>query len=251
MTTPLIGVVGVFNLSSGRSKQALMLFDEIITASHSIPAGPGPYGGPASTEKMLEWVRLSATLHVSGALVPARHLGFRDGAMAFPQGYYADPYPEAAFPEMDRYTRHVAGSISNRITPPVPLLFTSLDQSATPETSQGTVVRIVLHSLPLPDTTTPLQAILDWRGDDDAKVKYRRLRAWMNKISRQSLPMSHVEDELATLLDDYTSYMRIQHTKLGRSRVEVIVTIVAEVLEDVARFRFSSAASRLFVLAVL
>lgn len=110
------------------------------------------------------------------------------------------------------------------------------------------VVRLVLNELPLPDETTPWQAIADWRADEEARQRYRRLRLWISQMSRSDLPESEIAEGLATQLDDYASYMKLRHQLLKRSRAEVVLTTVAGILDDLARVRLSSAVEKMFSL---
>jgi hypothetical protein len=108
------------------------------------------------------------------------------------------------------------------------------------------VIRLVLNELPLPDAATPWRAIAEWRSDDDARRKYRRLRTWISSMTRSDLPEGDIADGLATLLDDYVEYMSLQHKRLTRSRAEVILTAAAGIVEDLARVRLSAVVQRMF-----
>jgi hypothetical protein len=117
----------------------------------------------------------------------------------------------------------------------------------TPDASAGRaeVLRIIFEQLPLPGENTPWEAILDWRSDHEARTKYALLRTWINDIGRGTFTTADVEDQLIALLGTYTQYMQLQHKKFVRSRFEAIVLLVAEVLENLAHFKLSTAASTL------
>ena len=141
-----------------------------------------------------------------------------------------------------------AASALRRVDPNSAYVPLTRGMSLTPDMAAGRaeVLRIIVEQLPLPNDETPWEAILDWRSDEEARVKYTRLRAWINDISKSSATIADAEDELAALLVTYKDYMKIQHKKFARSRFEAIVLVLAEVMEDLARFKLSSAVSALF-----
>lgn len=109
-------------------------------------------------------------------------------------------------------------------------------------------LRVVLKQLPMPDGRTPWEAIADWRADNDTRMRYRRLRKWISDCARTQLSASEIEEQLATLADDYATFAASRHKRLSRSRCEVIVATIAEIAEDIAAFRWSGAVNSLFSL---
>ena len=157
---------------------------------------------------------------------------------------------DSAAKTMDEASRRWAAKV--RIAAPdsvvLPLL-TSPNLSAWRASTKDSILRLVLHELPMPDDTTPWEAIADWRSDAEARRQYRRLRNWISGMARSAWSEADVYDTLATLLDDYTTYVLIHHKHLRRGRLEVISTITAGLLEDLAHMRPSSAMERLFALS--
>ena len=103
-----------------------------------------------------------------------------------------------------------------------------------------------MNELPLPDYETPWQAIYDWREDSDAREQYRRLRAWIGRAAREQVNAPDIGEELASMLSTYERYMALRHKKIVRGRLEAILVVVAELVEDIAHFRLSSAVNRFF-----
>ena len=106
-------------------------------------------------------------------------------------------------------------------------------------------LRIVLQQLPLPTASTSWEAISDWRGDAEARRMYARLRTWMNRAARTHANPRETADEVSSLLADYETYMALHHRAMRHSRLEVVLTTSAEILEALTAFRWSTAVKRL------
>ena len=65
-------------------------------------------------------------------------------------------------------------------------------------------------------------------------------------MNREGWTASEAEDAIASMLDDYDSYMRRHHKRMTRGRLEVIVTTSADVLEELTHLKFAPTVERLF-----
>jgi hypothetical protein len=57
---------------------------------------------------------------------------------------------------------------------------------------------------------------------------------------------SELEQELEWLLHEYEEHMRLHRMKVNKGSLEVVVTLAAELVEDVAKLRLRNAAGLLF-----
>jgi hypothetical protein len=124
-----------------------------------------------------------------------------------------------------------------------------LEQSfkAVPESKQRlTILRLVLDYIPLPGEKTEWEAIAAWRADEDARIRYRRLRRWVSDASKTQSDAEDAEERLATLIDDYRTYMSLHHKQLRRGRAQFIVSSIAGAIEDLATLRLSGTVEKLF-----
>ncbi len=112
--------------------------------------------------------------------------------------------------------------------------------------ARSRVLRVVFESLPLPNSETPWEAIVDWRRDPEATEQYRALRAWIARFARENPEAVDIEEELISKLATYERYIAIQHKKMQRTRLEAVVLPLAEIAEDALHLRLSGAASKLF-----
>jgi hypothetical protein len=116
-----------------------------------------------------------------------------------------------------------------------------------PNNGQSLILDLVLSGIPQPTSETPWEAIIDWRNDEEAKIKFRRLKNWMNKVSeRKDLNLNHLQDEVSHLLDEYQQYMKIQDAKFSSGALRTIVTTAAEVCESLMKLKFKSLAEMPF-----
>lgn len=112
------------------------------------------------------------------------------------------------------------------------------------------VVSLVLSKLPTPDELTPWEAILDFRNDGDTREQLARLRRWSRKASQrlasESAHIVELEDELDYLIESYRAHMQLHRLKISTSVIEVVVTFVAEVAENLLKARLKELAKGLF-----
>jgi hypothetical protein len=108
------------------------------------------------------------------------------------------------------------------------------------------VIRVSLTALPIPAENTPWEAILDFRRDPESKIKFARLKTWMNRVARTDLTHMEFIDEVHHLLTDYESHMRLHRMQTSKGFLEVLVTGTAEAVEDLAKLRFGKLAKAPF-----
>jgi hypothetical protein len=144
-------------------------------------------------------------------------------------------YTEAA----SAFARAVSTLLTSDRQTAVPLLDTAEGGSSVLPTRKSAVARLVYDKVPMPSDDTPWEAILDWRDDDEAKAKFARLRAWINRASRSDAAVADIEDDLETALHEYGAYMRVQHTRLPTGRFEAICVAAAKFLEDLPKIKLS------------
>lgn len=236
----LAGATGLFLLNSVQSKRALLLFDEVYTSAiasfdvitpDALAAVAEEYD-PAEIRSLAfgEGRRLRSLLERAGAVKVLREpdddcfggtWSARGGTLARRVACEATDvcgFPVAAFVRND----HVVGI----------------------DAGVASTLRLVIEALPLPGVDTPFEAVLDWRSDPESRARHVRLRAWLAKLSRNQTDLDF--DEIATMIDDYDTYMRKHHQTMERTRVEVVVVTLARVIEDAMQFKLSTAIEKLF-----
>ncbi len=117
--------------------------------------------------------------------------------------------------------------------------------------AEGVVIEIVLQSLPLPGPDTPLEAIVEFRGDPELRRKFQALRLWMRKmtsrISTANGQLKEVEQELEQLVHEYEQHMRVHQLRVNKTLFETSAVFVAGLIEDTLKLRLESAAKRVFI----
>lgn len=107
-------------------------------------------------------------------------------------------------------------------------------------------VRIVFNALPVLSESASLDQVLQFRGDPDTKYKLHRLRRWMHNIAGTDIPTKDIEDELQWLLHDYRKHMEVHRMKSEVGTLEVMVVTVAEIAENLVKFKWGRIAKTLF-----
>lgn len=113
-------------------------------------------------------------------------------------------------------------------------------------TKRTKVVRAVYDKIPMPDANTAWEAIHDWRADTQARSLFNRLRHWMSRSTESSSSIATLSEEMEVLLDDYSSYMEVQHAKIPKGQFGAICLAGVEFLESLPSIRISPLVKALF-----
>jgi len=105
-------------------------------------------------------------------------------------------------------------------------------------------VEIVLRQLPQPDELTPWEAILEWRQDEEAQVRFRRLKRWLSNLVDDQKPKD-LEDELRYLIDEYVAYMRLHRMKANTGPIRMVLVQGAQLAENILKMKWGAAAEQL------
>jgi hypothetical protein len=111
-----------------------------------------------------------------------------------------------------------------------------------------TVLQVVLNQIPLPDDSTPWEAIIEWRNDPDARKQLRRLKRWMRKIATESESPTLIQEELLYLLDEYNDHLTRHKLKTTTSVLQSLLSTTAEIAGNLASFKWGTAVENLFIL---
>ena len=117
------------------------------------------------------------------------------------------------------------------------------EPAPTPASGRSAIVEVVLSMFPEPSDDTPWEAILDWRADEEARVKRQRLVRWMNSVGeRQNLNVPSLVDEIRSLLDDYVAAMKVHDFKARSGVFRTVVTTTAELAENILKLKLADLA---------
>ena len=90
---------------------------------------------------------------------------------------------------------------------------------------------------------TSWEDVIEWRNDEDAMIKLRRLKYWINTVSeRDTININHLEEEALCLLDEYEHYMNTKKRKYTYTPIRALLTTVGGVLENVAKLKLKDLA---------
>lgn len=114
--------------------------------------------------------------------------------------------------EIDGSTRYLAGLATGRGKRTVTKLYSESAASVL-RPGNTSVLSVVFSQLPSIDPArVSIKTLIDFLSDEDTKIKRRRLFDWQNGIEtaveKGEIKIEHVPDRLATLLDDYTVWIK-------------------------------------------
>jgi hypothetical protein len=113
----------------------------------------------------------------------------------------------------------------------------------------GDVHSIIITALPQPDETTSLERIVEFREDPLSKSKLLGLRRWASKLTKLDMSPIEVAQELEWLLHEYEGHIRLQKMKVVKGTIETIVTVAAEIAEDLVKIKWGKLGKLPFLLS--
>lgn len=137
--------------------------------------------------------------------------------------------------EIDLSTRYLANLASMRGNKTVAKYYAQ-DVDAIFKPGKHSVLSVVFSQLPtLELERVGINDIIDFLSDEETKKKRRRLFDWQNgienKIEKGDIKLNQVPDRIATLLDDYTTWINASGLSSKISVGEVLLTLGESLIE--------------------
>lgn len=112
----------------------------------------------------------------------------------------------------------------------------------------STVLSVVIRKFPFVTGTLDFNKFIEFKADEDTKLKLDRLRDWVLDMSKKNYSVKEIEQKLDYLLSEYCKQLEIHKLKYELGTMETFVTTSLEVIENVAKLNFSKAAKVIFEL---
>ncbi len=108
------------------------------------------------------------------------------------------------------------------------------------------IISVVLKKFPLISSNIPVESFVEFKKDDQTKLKLSRLRNWVLDISNQNFSAKEIEQKMEYLIAEYTHQIELHKLKYSYSQIETITLTGLEVIENLLSLKFSKAAKALF-----
>ncbi len=122
------------------------------------------------------------------------------------------------------------------------------DSKQPPFSKKNDVYRLIIDALPIPDDSTPWEQIIEFRDDSDSQQKLLDLRNWVNEVARGDFTPIEIEQKVEYLLSQYKRHLELHKMKISKGTWETIIVSSAELLEDLAKFKWGKIAKSLFAI---
>jgi hypothetical protein len=107
----------------------------------------------------------------------------------------------------------------------------------------------IVHKLvPLPSDNTPWKKIIEFRNDDDSRLKLLALKNWMNELP-ENIKANELKDKIDYLSQQFAANLRKHKINSRLMTYKTIVKTVPEALTELIRLRFDKAIDAFFCLA--
>ncbi|WKZ41734.1 MAG: hypothetical protein QY328_06750 [Anaerolineales bacterium] len=108
-----------------------------------------------------------------------------------------------------------------------------------PNSRKADIVRLVINNLPLPNTSTSWEQIIDFRSDPENQKSLLALRRWISKISRENIPFAEIQEEVKWLVNEFQRHMKFHKMKANTETLEVLVKVPFEIVENLLKLKLS------------
>ena len=109
-------------------------------------------------------------------------------------------------------------------------------------------IEVTLNNIACPPSNIPWEDLVHFRNEKESQALHRNLRRWIRNVSTTGCFQNklHFEDELLSMLDDFESYMKIQHQKYDHGSIASLANISMNVFENLGNLKLGSALRGLF-----
>lgn len=114
------------------------------------------------------------------------------------------------------------------------------------QNSYDKCISVVLQNIPTISTDVTITQLKEFKADNDAKNKFMALRNFIVSLSKEPLSTIEINERLNYLLNEYEFQLNLHKSKLERSSLQTFVVATAEILENLATLKFSSAMKSIF-----
>src|SRR5260221_12380978 len=101
-----------------------------------------------------------------------------------------------------------------------PIIFST--NSIRQQEKKENVFQFLLNEIPEPDDSTPWEQIIDFRSDEDTRLKYLALINWVNEVAKTNLSVNEIKDKYEYLYLDYKTGYERHKIKSTLSTLEII-----------------------------
>jgi len=112
--------------------------------------------------------------------------------------------------------------------------------------SESQVLSVILKKFPIPSEGYSIERFIDFKNDPDTKLKLNRLRNWAIEMDKSHYSEKEIEQKIDYLLNEYSNQLDLYKLKHNLSFVETFITTSFEVLESIAKLRFSKVSKAIF-----
>jgi hypothetical protein len=91
---------------------------------------------------------------------------------------------------------------------------------------KSSVTRLVINQFPVISESSDWNKVFELKEDENAKVKLRNLRIWINKVSRDYTNMKELNLELESLIHDYEQSLKLLKFKVFYKPLRILLPMV-------------------------
>jgi hypothetical protein len=108
------------------------------------------------------------------------------------------------------------------------------------------VIKVISNKMPFVDESISIQALKDFKNNEDSRRKYFALRNFINDLSRKEFSQAEMNERIEELLNDYEEDLKKHRIKYNLNAIETIVITTGYILENLIKLKFGELAKMFF-----
>ncbi len=129
-----------------------------------------------------------------------------------------------------------------------PIVGSNAFSMSVPSTKRSEVFYLVLNAFPVVDESVSWEQILEFKRDPETKRRFLALKNWITDISHSALDLPEIEEKIRFFKQQYQEHLQLHLMKHKKGAIEVLMTVAADALENLAKLKAGAIVRSLFSL---
>ena len=161
----------------------------------------------------------------------------------------AEEYVQAGFTVSELKERLYAEVVGNRLQEHIfPVSSITAYNNFLEGPQKADILCLLLERFPIPDDSISLTDIIQYRRDDQNQQNFRKLIAWVNKMTHSKYSFIELQEEIEYLLEEHKTALHIAKIKMKNARLEFAIKVVPETIENFLKINWSKLGDPFFKL---
>jgi hypothetical protein len=146
---------------------------------------------------------------------------------------------------LSRLTTYLLWRDRKEVAYPVVFPFEAFDTLPNAFKEIHDVLSVVVKRFPAPAPDVPLEDLLAFKRDPETQYKFSNFWQWVRKMAEGKGDIVHIDEELDSLITEYSQQLSQLSKEKGHERLELLLTLPGDIIEDALKIRWGNIGRRL------